>query len=425
MQVRQSCPYPAGWVPAARKTTDRMTHLADSVREHDTVTTGRFHKTLVAFDAPQHMPVWTIYLAVTLFSALLGWFWLDRGSPFQYALIVFAVQLSFFGTDRSLLSSLPSRGLSFGPWQSQIAALTLPRFLVALAAGFIIPIVGWRVAFYLHLGVQFLGTVLLYRGAVIEPGRLSQTELSVRSDHLPPGSTPLRILHISDLHIERIGLRERRVLEIARAAKPDLVLLTGDYVNLSFNTDRDTHLQVRELLEELCAPMGVFAILGSPPVDLPDVIPPLFADLQVRLLRNEAVTLTGRDGQKLTLLGIDCRHDIAGDGATLNAALARTAVQGPVMLLYHSPELMLQAIESGVDLYLCGHTHGGQVRLPLIGPLVTSSRLGRRYVMGHYHEGRTHLYVSRGIGFEGLGAPRIRLLCPPELTLITLNPAES
>ena len=86
---------------------------------------------------------------------------------------------------------------------------------------------------------------------------------------------------------------------------------------------------------------------------------------------------------------------------------------------------MLQAIESGVDLYLCGHTHGGQVRLPLIGPLVTSSRLGRRYVMGHYHEGRTHLYVSRGIGFEGLGAPRIRLLCPPELTLITLNPAES
>jgi predicted MPP superfamily phosphohydrolase len=85
---------------------------------------------------------------------------------------------------------------------------------------------------------------------------------------------------------------------------------------------------------------------------------------------------------------------------------------------------MPQAIEHGIDLYLCGHTHGGQVRLPVIGAVLTSSRLGRRYVMGHYHEGRTHLYVSRGVGFEGLGAPRVRLFCPPEITLITLGGAE-
>jgi hypothetical protein len=83
---------------------------------------------------------------------------------------------------------------------------------------------------------------------------------------------------------------------------------------------------------------------------------------------------------------------------------------------------MPQAVELGIDLYLCGHTHGGQVRLPVIGPLLTSSHLGREYVMGHYQVGQTHLYVSRGVGLEGLSAPRVRLLAPPEITLLTLLP---
>jgi len=89
----------------------------------------------------------------------------------------------------------------------------------------------------------------------------------------------------------------------------------------------------------------------------------------------------------------------------------------PRVLMYHSPDLMPVAARLGVALYVCGHTHGGQVRLPRYGALVTSSRYGKHYEMGHYHEGSTHLYVSRGVGFEGLGAPRVRFLCPPEVTL--------
>ncbi len=71
---------------------------------------------------------------------------------------------------------------------------------------------------------------------------------------------------------------------------------------------------------------------------------------------------------------------------------------------------------------LCGHTHGGQVRLPLIGPILTSSQLGRRYVMGLYEEGGTRLYNSRGVGLEGLSAPRVRFLAPPEMTLVEIWP---
>jgi predicted MPP superfamily phosphohydrolase len=86
---------------------------------------------------------------------------------------------------------------------------------------------------------------------------------------------------------------------------------------------------------------------------------------------------------------------------------------------------MPQAVAHGLNLYLCGHTHGGQVRLPIYGALLTSSQLGKRYEMGHYREDDTHLYVSRGLGLEGLSAPRVRFLCPPEMTLVTLRPADA
>jgi predicted MPP superfamily phosphohydrolase len=77
------------------------------------------------------------------------------------------------------------------------------------------------------------------------------------------------------------------------------------------------------------------------------------------------------------------------------------------------------------DLYLCGHTHGGQIRLPLFGALITSSDFWKRYEMGRYEEGHTTLYVSRGLGMEGMGAPRARFLAPPEIVLWTLKGVRS
>ena len=93
----------------------------------------------------------------------------------------------------------------------------------------------------------------------------------------------------------------------------------------------------------------------------------------------------------------------------------------PRILLYHTPDLMPLATKQGVDLYLSGHTHGGQIRAPFYGAILTSSQFGKRYEMGRYVEGKTDLYVSRGVGLEGMGAPRIRLFAPPEITLITIE----
>lgn len=383
---------------------------------------GLFHFFLVAFAAPAAWPPLVIYLLAAGMAAGIAWLWVERAGAAGNGLLTFLIMGSFFAADKDILASLPRRMVSFAPWNEQFFALALPRAAAALALGWLIPYIGWTAAFYGNIALQFLSTLALYQGAVVEPRRLEMTRLTMTGDRLAPGARPIRILHISDLHIERLGTREEQLLGLVETAAPDYILLSGDYVNLSNNKDPDAHEHLRQLLGNLSAPGGVFAVLGSPAVDLPEVVPPLFVESGVRLLRDEIVDIAPPGGPSLHLIGLECHHkDLTGDVNTLDRLLAGDQGNSPLVLLYHSPEIMPPAVERGIDLYLCGHTHGGQVRLPLIGPILTSSRLGRRYVMGHYHEGRTHLYVSRGVGFEGLGAPRVRFRCPPEITLITLE----
>jgi predicted MPP superfamily phosphohydrolase len=138
-------------------------------------------------------------------------------------------------------------------------------------------------------------------------------------------------------------------------------------------------------------------------------------------LRDECATLDLGQGRQLTLLGLDCSHDAERDARRLAAVAAQAPPDVFRVLLYHSPELISIAPKFDINLYLCGHTHGGQVRLPLYGAVLTSSRLGKRFEMGYYRLEDTHLYVSRGVGLEGMSAPRVRFLCPPEITLFSLD----
>lgn len=399
-----------------------MSYSFDSVSDDAPLIKSTFHRILVAFASPVHWPVALVFLAGASLALVVAAVWALRGVTTGDVSMVFLIQAAFFIADYGMLAGLPRRRLSFGPWQSQIFALTLPRTAAAVVFGLLYPWLGWKIAFYLNIIAQLTGVFALYRGAVIEPARLSMSELTLRSDRMSPGTPPLRVLHISDLHVELLGNREAKLLDLAQSAKPDIIVITGDYVNLSFNINPQTHADVRELLEQLSAPDGVFAVLGSPAVDVGEILP-LFEGLPIRLLRNEVIYHTRSGGQQVTIIGVDCTHDLDKDRASLDYVMNALSEQGPSILLHHSPDLMPEAVKYGIDLYVCGHTHAGQVRLPLIGPLLTSSKLGRRYVMGHYHEGRTHLYVSRGVGFEGLGAPRVRLFCPPEIALITIEPA--
>jgi len=120
-------------------------------------------------------------------------------------------------------------------------------------------------------------------------------------------------------------------------------------------------------------------------------------------------------------VGVSCSRDLEADGARLRSLLADAPPGAYTVLLYHTPDLMPQAAALGVDLYLAGHTHGGQWRLPGFGAILTSSRYWKRYEAGLYREGQTRLYVSRGLGLEGFGTPRARFFCPPEVVALTLG----
>ena len=386
------------------------------------LTHSLFHRLMELFYIPARWSDLEVGLATLMLAGLAAAAWLLFSQAFSLFVYALGLQLLFFTADYAVLVLRPRLRISFSGWKGQFFPLILPR---AAATALVAPLgiwMGWPNAFALLVVIQTLGSAALLYGALHEPRRVGLSELKIATDRMAPGTRPIRILHISDLHIERLSIREEQLLAIVDRVKPDVIVITGDYANLSFNLDPVTHEQIRQYLSQLTAPYGVYATLGSPPVDLPELVSAVFTDTSIILLRDKWQQVDLGQGRGLVLMGLDCRHDIPTDSHRL-AKLVTAAPRGmPQVLLYHSPELMPQAVAAGIDLYLCGHTHGGQVRLPIIGPVLTMSALGRRYVMGHYHEGNTHLYVSRGVGFEGLSAPRVRFLCPPEVLLITIEP---
>ncbi len=385
----------------------------------DVLTASGLHKVMLLFHRPATWLASQVVLLGLGFVAAAALPWLLVG--LNLALLVAGMMALFLIGDTAVCLTLPRRKLSFGPWQPQQIVLAIPRTLAAVGTAVLGWWLGWSWGLALLILAQAIGTAALIWGAVIEPFRLGLSKINIKTDRLPAGTPPIRILHITDLHIERLTKRETAVLRLAEETKPDIIVMSGDYVNLSYNQDPVTHAYVRQVLGQLSAPYGVFAVLGSPPVDLPEEVAPLFDNPPIRLMRYNWERVDLGDGRALTIVGMDCTHHLPTDRRNLANLMTAVPDNAPQLFLFHSPELMPEASQHSLDLYLCGHTHGGQVRLPLIGPILTSSQLGRKYVMGSYRNGRTHLYVSRGLGLEGLSAPRVRFLAPPELTLITLE----
>lgn len=334
--------------------------------------------------------------------------------------------LLFVAADWLLLSALPCLGLSFGPVEPFLVALAVFRLglnvvLVLLfpfiaRAGGTSPTVCVALVSILHVTMSL---VAIY-ACVVEPFHLTMTDLEVVTDKLPPDAPPLRILQLSDFHVERITKREREVLALAESLSPDLIVLTGDYLNLSYVYDETARREARAVLSQLHAPYGMYAVAGSPPVDPPEAMEALFVGLDITVLRDEGLLLDVQ-GQTIRLLGVICSWDPVVAAQGLDRALSTRPEPAFTLLLYHSPDIMPDAAERGVDLVLAGHTHGGQIRLPFYGAVFTSSVYGKRYEMGRYQEGQTVMYVTRGLGMEGLSAPRARFLCPPEVVMVTIK----
>jgi uncharacterized protein len=264
-----------------------------------------------------------------------------------------------------------------------------------------------------------VSTISFY-GLYIEPFDLRVTEINLPGPVFFPDRR-LCIVQLADLHVERLTKRDREILTRLKAIQPDLIVLTGDYINYDYARDPRAIQEARTFLAELYAPYGVFAIRGSLVVDCPETIPELFSGLEITVLNDQAQTLSIGAGS-IYLTGVQI--DRSGHDRTVLSELIKQAPPDAYsLLLYHSPDLIETAAENNVNLYLAGHTHGGQVRFPFIGAVITLSAYGRKYASGLHTLGPTTLYVSRGLGMEGLHLPRARFLCPPEMVVIHLGKA--
>ncbi len=225
---------------------------------------------------------------------------------------------------------------------------------------------------------------------------------------LPRQAHGLRILHLSDLHIDGMPDDGARLREIVSGLEFDLCVLTGDFRFLTFDRDRPALENTAALVEALACPLGVVGVLGNH--DFIEMVPAL-ESAGIRMLLNEALAID-LGGDPLWILGIDDVHFYGvGD---LRAAARGVPDDAYRILLSHSPEVYRDAAEVGVDLLLAGHTHGGQICLPGGVPILTNAACPRQYVSGPWQHGRMSGYTSRGTGSSGVMA---RLFCPPEITI--------
>jgi hypothetical protein len=246
----------------------------------------------------------------------------------------------------------------------------------------------------------------------IEPRWLEVTRRAIPTG--PPRG--LRIAHLSDLHLGSkfsYALAQRAV-ELANSLQPDIAVVTGDLVAKGQNEDK-----CAKLLSGLRASRGVYVVFGAH--DLWAGAGPLRDALSragVRVLDNEVADL----GSGWWIVGVE---DNSGRDVDLSAVMRELSRQRQgAILLAHSPDIMHQVSAMNhagqrISLVLCGHTHGGQLRLPVIGPLVGMGRYARRYSCGLYKVGATWLYVTRGVGTYLV---RMRFLCRPEVALLDLRP---
>jgi len=227
------------------------------------------------------------------------------------------------------------------------------------------------------------------------------------------------VVHLSDLHIEHPTRREQEVLATVAALEADVILLTGDYLNPTYMDDPQSLAETRQFLAQLHAPYGVFAVNGT--VDDPGRMSILFDGLENISVLDDKIAMLSFPGGELAILGLTNTFEPGADRQALLLMAEQVPGEAYTLLRYHTPDLIETAASTGIDLYLAGHTHSGQIRLPFYGALVTFSAYGKQYEMGAYQVGETFLYVSRGLGMEGWDAPRMRFLCPPELEVLELG----
>lgn len=249
-----------------------------------------------------------------------------------------------------------------------------------------------------------------------EPGWLQTKFVTIKLKRLPAAFDGIRIVHFSDVHlgfhytVEQLSSLADRI----QALSPDLICFTGDLFDMNIGSDAAPAIQA---LSRLQAPLGKGAVLGNHDYygKEPDKIQAILSDGGFSVLMNRSIPLE-RGQDRIWLAGVDDMWDGRPD---LPRTLQSVSDNECVILLSHCPDYADLALKRPVDLQLSGHSHGGQVRLPLLGAVVLPA-YGKKYADGHYAlgGGKLQVYTNRGIG---VSVYPVRFNCRPELTVITLR----
>ena len=258
------------------------------------------------------------------------------------------------------------------------------------------------------LGLQLIG---LYRRGVENALAVRLTRLELGFPTLPPAFHGYRVLHLTDLHVDHLEGTTEAAIRLVSGLDVDLCVLTGDYRRATGGPFEQVLPGMQRLVEAVGAHDGAFATLGNH--DPAAIVTPL-EDLGVRVLVNESIHLE-RGDDRICLTGLDDVHFFYTESAS---EALRTSGRGFKIALVHSAEVADLAAAAGFDLYLCGHTHAGQICLPGGAPILTRAHRLRQYSAGLWRHDAMTGYTSSGTGVSALP---VRFNCPAEVVLITLE----
>ena len=258
----------------------------------------------------------------------------------------------------------------------------------------------------------------VFWGFFIEPNRLVVRHETIRIDGWPKELAGLRIAVLSDIHAGSAFIDEKKlrlIVERTNEQQPDLVVILGDYIAGNGRTSHTIEPAVfAPILRDLHARDGVYSVLGNHDWWYNGTkVSAALEQNGIKVLEDQFVEVN-HQGSSFWLVGL---ADLWTRPQRIEAALARVPEGQPVIALTHNPDIFPH-VPQRVGLLLAGHTHGGQVQIPLIGSVIQPSDYGQRYVEGHVFENNHHLFVTTGIGTSIVP---VRFNVPPEIVLLTVE----
>ena len=237
-------------------------------------------------------------------------------------------------------------------------------------------------------------------------------EIKCPFDTLANGFSGFKILHLSDIHADGLPGLAETISCIIKEIEIDLCVLTGDYRFEVYGPCHNVYENMEKILSSVNSSHGILGILGNH--DFAEEVVEL-ERMGVKMLINEAYELRiGNDS--IWFVGVDDPHYYGCDN--LEEALNGVPENAFKVLLVHTPEILQDAEKNDIDLYLCGHTHAGQICLPFLGPILVNANCPRKYTRGKWQYMEVKGYTNAGVGSSCVP---VRFFCPPEIGIVELH----